>query len=193
MGHYLEDSFGVQEEFRIIREERGIQLSERWIEKAGSGDFREVRVIIRIDATAEDILLALRSEEKGIKWNANAKRFRTKDVSSNAWISYTEYPLPFPLANRYCYFMHSTSTAHGKTTIQFESHESNLFTEGKKLEPLTGLSGKWVIEEQDGYATLSYHIISVPDSAMPRWIVDPIVRKNLWTNMELLRTTAEQP
>ncbi|MCC5939881.1 MAG: hypothetical protein JJU34_21560 [Lunatimonas sp.] len=191
-GFHAADRFSSQEKFQVIREERGIQLAERWIEKPGSGDFREVRVIIRIDATAKAILSALRNEEKGKLWNANAKRFRTQEVSPDAWISYSEYPLPFPLANRYCYFMHSAETVNGKTTVQFETHESLLFTEGKKLEPLKGLSGKWVIEEKGRYAILSYHIISVPDSAMPRWIVDPIVRKNLWTNMELLRATAEQ-
>ncbi|WP_209329864.1 hypothetical protein [Lunatimonas salinarum] len=88
--------------------------------------------------------------------------------------------------------MHSTERVNGKTTVQFETHESRLFTEGKKLEPLKRLSGKWVIEEKGKYAILSYHIISVPNSARPRWIVDPIVRKILWTNMELLRATAEQ-
>lgn len=182
----------IQGSFQVIKEERGIQMAERWIKQAGSGDYREIRVVMQVEASAVDILSALRSEEKGEKWNANAKQFRIKEISANTWISYTEYPLPFPLANRYCYFMNSTTAADGKIIVQFQSHESSLYTEGKKLEALKGLSGKWVIEEHAGYTTLSYHIVSVPDSAMPRWIIDPVVRKNLWANMELLRTNAEQ-
>jgi len=78
-----------------------------------------------------------------------------------------------------------------EAVIRFRTFESELFSKNSKIEKLGGLEGRWVIREMDAYSLLAYHIISIPDKSLPSWVVDPIIRKNLWATMENLRITTE--
>jgi hypothetical protein len=57
---------------------------------------------------------------------------------------------------------------------------------------MTGLEGRWIVTKNSGYILLRYHIISVPEKGLPRWIVDPIIRRNLWNTMQNLKKAIEE-
>jgi hypothetical protein len=181
-----------EDSYEIIKKGDHMELSERWIKMGGTVDSREVRMVMTVWAGTSDILETLRNEQKGAYWNVNSNRFHVKVLDNKSWISFIEYQLPFPMNNRACYFLHEAKSIGSITTIHFKTLETDLFSKGKSLEIILGLEGKWVIEDRGDYSLLSYHIISVPDKSMPRWLVDPIVRKNMWSSMEKLRTTIER-
>ena len=181
-----------EDTFEVIKKGDHMELSERWIKMQGKVDRREVRLVMTVWAGTSDILETLRDEQKGAYWNVNSNRFHVKVLGNNSWISFIEYQLPFPMNNKACYFLHESKSEGSITTIHFETLDTDLFSNGKNLEIIHGMEGKWVIEDKGDYSLLSYHIISVPDKSMPRWLVDPIVRKNMWSSMEKLKTTIER-
>ena len=181
-----------EDTFEVIKKGDHMELSERWIKMQGKVDRREVRLVMTVWAGTSDILETLRDEQKGAYWNVNSNRFHVKVLGNNSWISFIEYQLPFPMNNKACYFLHESKREGSITTIHFETLDTDLFSNGKNLEIIHGMEGKWVIEDKGDYSLLSYHIISVPDKSMPRWLVDPIVRKNMWSSMEKLKTTIER-
>ncbi|MCC5930715.1 MAG: hypothetical protein JJU28_15835 [Cyclobacteriaceae bacterium] len=186
-----ESTKNEEETFSIIKKEKQMELAERWIHLDGNISSREIRMVMMVSAGHSRILEVLRDEEKGKQWNINAKRFHVENKDALSWLSFVEYQFPFPLSNRGCYLNHQAQFAGNLTVVRFTSGESDLFTKGQKLDIINGIQGKWVIEEFDDFSRLSYHVISVPDRSLPKWVVDPIVRKNLWATMERLKTTIE--
>ena len=179
------------EGFSLLKKENNMELSERWLKVEGESERREVRIIMRIDAGREAILETLLDESQGTQWNVNASEYRIEKKGQRQWISYIRYALSFPLSDRECYFLNQVSFNEKEAVIRFRTLESELFSKNSKIEKLGGLEGRWVIREMDSYSLLAYHIISIPDKSLPSWVVDPIIRKNLWATMENLRITTE--
>lgn len=179
------------EGFSLLKRENNMELSERWIKVKGKEDRREVRLVMQVDAARDAILEILLDESKGTEWNVNAKDYRIEKKSEHQFISYIRYDLPFPLSDRECYFLNRVSHKGKEVTINFHTYESDMFSKEANSEKIMGLEGKWVVREFEGYCELAYHVISVPDQSLPGWIVDPIIRKNLWATMENLRTNIE--
>jgi hypothetical protein len=80
---------------------------------------------------------------------------------------------------------------NGKT-IYFRSEETRIFSHAEDIPQMKGLRGRWVIVDKKDHTLLQYHIISVPEKGLPRWIVDPIIRRNLWSTMTNLKRTIEE-
>lgn len=178
--------------FTLIKKDEAMELSERWITMEDGTESREVKFISRIHAPLDTVLKVLRNEQIGILWNSHALDFRIKETGENSWISYIRYRFPFPLSARECYLSNKLISEPGGETIYFRSYESGMFSNGDPLEQMKGLEGKWVLAPKGNFTELVYHIVSVPDNSLPRWLVDPIIRKNLWSSMEKLSAIIEQ-
>ena len=93
---------------------------------------------------------------------------------------------------RECHLYNQLVESKDGNTIFFRSEETRTFSHKENKVQMTGLKGRWVIAEKNGQTLLSYHVISVPEEGLPRWIVDPIIRKNLWTTMGNLKRRIEE-
>lgn len=179
-------------EFELIKEGNGISFYERWINMEDGTKSREVKFTISIQAPYEDVMKVLTNEEYGMRWNDNTLAFKIKSIGPQSWISYMRYSFPFPLSDRECYLNNRLEEGKKSTRIFFNSSNSRIFSDGEELEQMTGLEGRWVVTKKNGDTLLRYHIISVPEKGLPRWIVDPIIRRNLWNTMKNLKRTIEE-
>ncbi|EPR65172.1 hypothetical protein [Cyclobacterium qasimii] len=179
-------------EFELIKEGNGIHFFERWITMEDGTKSREVKFLIEIQAPSKNVLEVLTKEKFGAKWNENSLDYKIKASGKQSWISYIKYSFPFPLSDRECYLYNQLVENKDGKTIFFKSSESRIFSNEENIVQMEGLKGRWVITEGNEHTLLRYHIISVPEEGLPRWIVDPIIRKNLWATMENLKRTIEE-
>jgi hypothetical protein len=179
-------------DFQLIKKGDGISFYERWITMKNGTKSREVKFTIEINAPTKNVLEVLTKEEYGEKWNENTLDYKIKATENQSWISYIRYSFPFPLSDRECYLHNQLIETEQGSTILFRTEESRIFSKGEDLVQMTGLKGRWEIIDKRDHSLLRYHIISVPEKGLPRWIVDPIIRKNLWTTMETLKSTIEE-
>lgn len=178
--------------YTLIKNGEGMELSERWIKMRDGTKRREVRMTLKIHAPLDRVIHTLKDEKSGKEWNKNALDYRVKEMENQTWISYVKYSFPFPLSDRECYMSNTLVLEGDRTTIVFRSYDSRIFSDDEKIDKMMGLEGKWVAEHHDNVTTLSYHIISVPDASLPSWLVDPIIRKNLWQSTKKLREIIEK-
>jgi hypothetical protein len=183
---------GKPEDFLVIKKDNGMELAERWIKSEGKTDRREVRIVMTVHTDPANFLRTLMDENMGKTWNVNSTDYRIKITGKDKWISYIQYDLPFPLSDRVCYFTNQSISYGDKTMVYFKSSHSDIFPHDSNYEKITGLEGKWILQREGRHYILSYHIISVPDKSLPRWMVDPVIRKNLWKSMENLRAILEK-
>tara|TARA_R110001592_G_scaffold101302_1_gene286711 strand:+ start:142510 stop:143067 length:558 start_codon:yes stop_codon:yes gene_type:complete len=179
-------------EFELIKEGNGIQFFERWIIMEDGTKSREVKFTMEIQAPSSNVLEVLTNEKFGEKWNENTLDYKIKAIGKQSWISYIKYSFPFPLSDRECYLYNELVENKDGKTIFFKSAPTRIFSNGENIVQMEGLKGRWVIGGKNSQSLLRYHIISVPEEGLPRWIVDPIIRKNLWATMENLKRTIEE-
>ncbi|AEL26083.1 SRPBCC family protein [Cyclobacterium marinum] len=195
---YIFSSFSIFEsrhmppEFELIKEGNGLSFYERWINMEDGTKSREVKFIISIKAPYENVIEVLTKEKYGMLWNDNTLAYKIKSTGPQSWISYMRYSFPFPLSDRECYLKNRLEEGKESTKIYFNSSNSRIFSEGVEMVQMTGLEGRWIVTKKQGYTLLRYHIISVPEKGLPRWIVDPIIRRNLWNTMQNLKQTIEK-
>jgi hypothetical protein len=179
-------------EFELIKEGNGLSFYERWINMEDGTKSREVKFTIMIQASYENVLEVLTNEDYGMRWNDNTLAYKIKSTGSQSWISYMRYSFPFPLSDRECYLSNRLEEGKNSTKIYFNSSNSRIFSKGEEMQQMTGLEGRWIVTKNSGYILLRYHIISVPEKGLPRWIVDPIIRRNLWNTMQNLKKAIEE-
>ncbi|MDO6439617.1 hypothetical protein Q4534_19480 [Cyclobacterium sp. 1_MG-2023] len=185
-------SANMPPEFELIKEGNGLSFYERWINMEDGTKSREVKFTIMIQAPYENVMEVLTKEDYGMRWNDNTLAYKIKRTGPKSWISYMRYSFPFPLSDRECYLNNRLEEGKESTRIYFNSSNSRVFSNGEEMEQMTGLEGRWIVTKKEGYTLLRYHIISVPEKGLPRWIVDPIIRRNLWNTMRNLKKTIEE-
>jgi hypothetical protein len=179
-------------EFELIKKGEGISFYERWIIMEDGEESREVKFSIEVNAPLKSVIAVLTKESFGKKWNNNTLDYKIKSTGKDSWISYIKYSFPFPLSNRECYLHNEIEDSNNGHTIYFRSEETRVFSQGEDIPQMKGLKGRWVMFEKKDHTLLRYHIISVPEKGLPRWIVDPIIRRNLWSTMTNLKRTIEE-
>jgi hypothetical protein len=183
------------EEYKMVKKENSILIYERWITRQSNAKVRELKVVFMARSNKDEIVSLLKNEEAGVKWNGRAETYRIVNKEENGyWVNYTRYNTPIGMDDQdWCVQYHYQPEAgNGYTEVLFESIQDSRFPKDKDVKRITGVKGKWILEEQpNGYIKVTYIIATNKDSSIPRWISDPVIHNTIFDTMEEFKKLLE--
>ncbi|WP_173003005.1 START domain-containing protein [Chitinophaga sp. SYP-B3965] len=183
-----------EEEFKLVRTDKGIALYERWIPNAADEKVREIKATFIVRADVAGISRLMTSPAMGTDWNVNAKEYNVLPAGAeNTWITYIKYSIPWPFEDQDCCLLYHLRREEQNTEISFESTSHSRFPVYKNITRISGAKGKWLLQELgNGNMRVTYMISTDRSKKVPRWISDPIVQGNLIETMTRFKTLAEK-
>lgn len=187
----------LNSEFKFIKKEGGIYLYERWITGAKNGQVRELKSVFVAKSSVAGVVALLKNQALGTQWNKNAQSYKIiESYNPDEWINYICYDMPAFFDDQDCclrYQVPDISTATPEIlVIPFQSIRSNLFPEKQGVRRITGVRGKWIIEQQNDHLKITYLISSDRSTSVPRFIADPIIHQNLIKSMTSFKSFLEK-
>lgn len=180
---------------KLVRQEKGVSLYEKWILSQKGEKVRELSALFTIAAPCSRIVQLLCDAKRGLEWNGNARSFSILTLEpQKRWITYIRYAVPWPLDDQDCCLLYKvTESKPGRSTeIHFESMEHHRFPVPNKTTRITGTKGFWKLQEQpSGSLQVTYTVTTDRSATLPRWISDPIVYGNLFETMTAFKKIAE--
>lgn len=182
-------------DFKLVQSQQNIALYERWIQHNGN-NVRELKAefTVKTNGTPQVIQL-LKDAGKGNVWNPNASAYKIRLLQNTSWLTYIRYKTPFPMDDQDCclkYFYADADASKPMYAINFESMASNNFPLQKNVTRITGIKGKWLIENKgNGTTKITYQIVSDKSASIPRWVSDPIIHNNLFTTISSFKKLLE--
>ena len=141
-----------------------------------------------------EIVALLKNEEAGRKWNDRAESYHVINKGEGYWINYIKHDVPFPLDDQdWCvqYYQPGYQRS-GYTELYFESINDNRFPLAKSTKRITGVKGRWILEDSsNGNVRITYIISTNRDSSVPRWIADPIIHNTMLETMSNFKNLLE--
>lgn len=183
-----------EEEFKLVRTDKGISLYERWIPNAEDEKVREIKATFIVRADLAGISRLMTSAAMGTDWNVNAKEYNViPSGTENTWITYIKYSIPWPFEDQDCCLLYHLRKEEQYAEISFESTSHNRFPVYKNITRISGAKGKWLLQDLgNGNMRVTYFISTNRSKKVPRWISDPIVQGNLIETMARFKTLAEK-
>lgn len=182
-----------EEEFKLVRTDKGISLYERWIPNTEDEKVREIKATFIVRADVAGISRLMTSPAMGTDWNVNAKEYHViPSGTENTWITYIKYSIPWPFEDQDCCLLYHLRKEGQYAEISFESTSHNRFPVYKNITRISGARGKWLLHDLgNGNMRVTYFISTNRSKKVPRWISDPIVQGNLIETMTRFKTLAE--
>jgi hypothetical protein len=183
-----------EEEFKLVRTDKGISLYERWIPNAEDEKVREIKATFIVRADVAGIFRLMTSPAMGTDWNVNVKEYNViPSGKENTWITYIKYSIPWPFEDQDCCLLYQLRREEQYAEISFQSISHNRFPVYKNITRISGAKGKWQLQDLgNGNMRVTYLISTNRSKKVPRWISDPIVQGNLIETMTRFKTLAER-
>lgn len=184
-------------DYKLVMKDDVISLYERWIPGAEGEQVREIKAVFTVRADVEAVISLITDQAKGKEWNINARQYNVlHQVERSNWVTYTRYSIPWPFGDQDCCLWYTVQKNAGNArsgVIGFESILHNQFPVTGSVTRISGTKGKWLLEDAgNGQMKVSYIISTNRSKKVPRWITDPIVRKNLFNTMNAFRSMLEK-
>ncbi len=80
----------------------------------------------------------------------------------------------------------------GYAEVYFESINDSRFPKQKDTKRITGVKGRWILEDSSGgNVRITYIISSNRDSSIPKWISDPAIHNTMLETMNNFKNLLE--
>ena len=176
-------------DFKMLKNKNGIDLYYRWMKMSEGDKVRQMKAVLEINGTSDDILHLLTDEREALGWIPSAEQFRNlTQVSGPEWVSYIQFAIPWPFADQDCILEYKLSkNASGETVIDFRCNPEYI-AEVDGISRMKDISGSIVIKPLDnGRSTVECYFLSEKASKIPRWITEPIITGSILNLMEAMR------
>ncbi len=180
----------THDDWRLKKDEDGIQVYTRWIEASDVRKARQVKVEMSAKASIEDFLAILKDDENGEKWVYRAKEFYNFDFKDDCWYTYTELSIPWPFQNKDLITKNTLIRLPAEQKVRVDlTGISDYLPEKKSLSRIPHFEGGWTftqvgVEE----VRVQYLIFTKSEPVLPRWIIDPIVEQGAWDTLNKMRS-----
>lgn len=184
-------------EYKLVMKDDVLSLYERWIPGGEGEQVREIKAVFVVRSSVEAVINLITNESRGKEWNVNAGKYNVLHGGVNGgWITYTRYSIPWPFGDQDCCLSYTVHKDPGNPRIGvlgFESVLHHQFPVTASVTRINGTKGKWLMEDAgNGQMKVSYIISTHRSKKVPRWVADPIVRKNLFSTMASFRSLLEK-
>jgi hypothetical protein len=179
-----------ENDFHLLKQRNGIDLYYRWMTMPEGNKVRQMKAVMEVSGTTEDLLILLKDEGRALNWIPSAEQFRNlTQISGPEWASYIQFATPWPFADQDCILEYKVKKCTvSETWIDFRSNPDY-------LSPVDGISrmkdivGSFVIRPlPNGHCVLECYFLSTKASRIPTWITDPIITGSLLSLVEAMRT-----
>ncbi|MEQ9591623.1 MAG: hypothetical protein RLN86_03440 [Cyclobacteriaceae bacterium] len=176
-------------EFSLIKKEGNISIYERWVTFPGSDPpqaAREVKGEFTIRTTPLEALKLIKDEERLKSWQSHVSEFKVHSLTDTSqWYEYSYHDIPWPVSDQdHLLIYRLKKLAHDELLITFKSFENKALAPERKGVTRMKLQGSWRLTKiSDTQIKATYRIISQP-IGIPKFITDPIVRRNLMSTIE---------
>ncbi len=184
------------EEYILVKKEKYAALYERWINRTDGERVREIRGVFTARTNMASVLALLKNQSAGVHWNKNASAYKVLVTGRDSWINYIQYDLPFPMDDQDCCVMYRAqplTPGMPRCEITFESTTVAAFPVPADTKRITGIQGKWILEQQANQTIkITYQIATDRNRKIPRWMSDPIVHDNVFRMMDSFQSLLEK-
>ncbi len=174
-------------DFTLVKKDKTIALYERWIPVGGQDMVREIQAVFYVKSDVSSVIRLLKDPSQGKRWNINASMYEVQAGMDASWTTYIRYDIPWPMDDQDCcleYRLIPAGTRHKMVIVMFEGKSDPACPVQKGVTRITGTKGKWILEPAGtGELKIIYTITSDKSKAIPRWISDPLVHKNMFQTM----------
>jgi hypothetical protein len=180
----------VHEEWRLRKDEDGVQVYTRWIDASGTRKARQMRIEMTTEGNPEDVIAVIRSDRDASKWVYRAKQYYIFDIEDDqTWHTYTEMGVPWPFNNRDLVLKNQLewSTDRSLAQIKLVGVPKHM-PEVNSIQRIQHFDGLWHIERiAPDRVRVRYEIFTKSEPVLPRWIIDPIVEQGFWDTLRGMR------
>ena len=177
------------EDFKILKSRDGIDLYYRWMVMPEGNRVRQMKAVLEINGSAEEVMTLLKDENRAMQWISSAEQYKNlTQADGNEWVSYIQFSVPWPLADQDVILEYSCrSNSPGETVIDFTCNPDYIApVDG--VSRMKNINGSFVIHTRpDGKCLLECYFLSKKASKIPTWLTDPIITGNIINLMESLR------
>lgn len=188
-------SRAVAEEYKMVKKENNISIYERWIVRHNNAKVRELKVVFNAKTTCSEVIALVKNEEAGVRWNGRAETYMVIPKQAGYWVNYIKYKTPIGMDNQdWCVqYYQPASSSSAYTELFFESTADSRFPATKDVKRISGVKGRWILEEQNGgYVKITYIISTNKDSSIPRWLADPVIHNTIFDTMDEFKKLLER-
>lgn len=189
---------GTHDGFKLVRDEDGILVHERWVKFPGSDPpvtAREVKSEFYTRSSLQEAMALLLDEDAISEWQTHVTEFEVHPHSDSTWFEYSYHDIPWPVSDQDHLLEYTIEDPVEKDGIfiTFRSIEDEKLAPVRKNVSRMTLAGSWYFQKtRDGRVKVTYRILSMPGS-LPRLITDPVIRSNLLSTVRNYIDLLEEP
>lgn len=167
------------------KEREGMDISYRDLVLSEDVETRQIRVHCTVDNTnLEAIMDAIRDQEKVVDWNESIKESVMLSDQVQNWITHTMFDIPFPFSKRDLVAQYEQYTEGGIHYVHSVAIP-NYIPEINNVERDIYSYSQWVLTPIGEYSyDVSFSVITLASSSIPRFLKDPIVQGTLLDSFE---------
>lgn len=177
-------------EWKIVKDQQGVEISYRWLTAANDARAREMRTIFHIPAQVPAIVKQFKDPEKYQEWQPAVEKCTINMLTEDRWDTYVKFDLPWPFKSKDLVTRTNFSEAESYSTISILS-TPKARPEVENVNRINDLKAEWkLFPMHNGSTKVIYTTISYDKPEFPRMIADPILQKKLIESIGLLKSRA---
>ena len=108
--------------FKMMKQKNGIDLYYRWLTMPEGNEVRQMKAVLEVNGSPEEILGLLKDENRALNWIPSAEQFRNlTKVDGPEWASYIQFATPWPFADQDCVLRYQvTASTTAETRLDFK-------------------------------------------------------------------------
>ncbi len=184
------DSLEVHDDWRLEKDDNGVQVYVRWKKNVEGIKTRQLRVEMVVQSSISAVVAVVKDDIHAAKWINRAEEFYNFDIRDDQhWYSYTEFDVPWPLNNQDLVTSNNLVQDKNSKSVNIEiRNDPKKIPAKKNIDRMPGFEGSWeIIPWKAGSVMVTYKIFTGQKPWLPRWIVDPIVQYGLWKTLVDMR------
>jgi len=189
-GHSQSQDLEIHEDWRLRKDDDGIEVFTRWIEAEENRKARQMLAQMEVKASIDDVIDVIKDDKTAKKWVNRAKEFYHFDFADeHNWYTYTELSVPWPFSNKDLVTRNRLEYApeEHKATVVITGVPDHI-PEKNSTSRIPHFEGSWEITQLDPQTVkVAYFIFTKQEPILPRFIIDPIVENGIWSTLEKMR------
>ena len=182
-------SLSPEEGFKMMKQKNGIDLYYRWMKMPEGNEVRQMKAVLEVNGTPEEIIRLLKDENRALEWIPSAEQFRNlTQVNGSEWVSYIQFATPWPFADQDCILQYAVRKSSPEETWLDFKVDPDYISKVDGITRMKDIVGSFVIRPlPNGHSEVECYFLSTKASKIPKWISDPIISGSILSLMEALR------
>ncbi|TMU50390.1 hypothetical protein [Flagellimonas algicola] len=165
--------------WEVVKQKKGVTLSYRKLKVADTLDIRELSASFTILSTVGHIIEHVKQPLRMQEWNEGVRHSELLENQDSTWVSHITFDIPYPFPQQELIARYDVDRDRERVTISTRSVPNYKdLKKGVNREKYNW--GRWSLYPKDnGSVQVTFTVISLSNSNIPRFIKDPIIKRKL--------------